>query len=600
MIVETGDVSSRPSACISDEQLRAGHFLACVSTAEGDVTVRIPQESRAGRVRPTLDAADSERAILPLADYGSRLPAHSSPPPVVKRTLHLDPPSVTDNSSDAARVRLALRKGSNIRDATISMNALRELPRVAREGNWTITAITAEPCDTMPCVSGFHPGDTSVRQYAIAIDVGTTTVEAALVDLNSREILSRAAQYNSQCRTGADVISRIIASAGDGMDEMHQLIVGDIVDLSEQLIQTAGISVDDIVAYYAAGNTVMTHLLLNITPEYIRESPYTPAASSFPWMRAKELGLPGSRACRFIALPCPASWLGGDVVAGITAAGIPWTERLTLFVDIGTNGELALGNSEWLVGASCSAGPTFEGSGIAHGMRAADGAIERVRIDDDTLEPSFATIGGTKPLGICGSGLIDCISELFMCGALGRDGRFATGLPGDRIRLGESGSEYLLADARQTGTGRDIVINENDVAALMRAKAAIHAGIHILCESMDLSPESIEEVVIAGGFGAYLDIDRILSLGMLPEIDKDRFVFLGNASLLGTTLVATNREIFRTVRRVAQMTTYLELTRNAGFMDLYVSALFFPHTETASYPKVEYARAQRAHLKAVS
>ena len=353
-------------------------------------------------------------------------------------------------------------------------------------------------------------------------------------------------------------------------------------------------------SYYVAGNTVMTHLFLDITPEHIRAAPYIPATSTFPWMSAREAGLPGGRTTRLYAMPCPASWLGGDIVAGVTAAGMPWTDKLTLFIDVGTNGEIVLGNSEWLVSASCSAGPAFEGGGILHGMRAADGAIEQVRIDDETLEPSFLTIGAQKPQGICGSGLIDCVSELFLCGALDRNGRFVERAVGEYVREGDHGLEYVLVAGESSAHGRDIVLTEKDIDNLMRAKAAIYAGINVLVESLDASIDDIEEVVIAGGFGRYLDLERVQALGMVPELPTERFVFLGNGSLLGASLVATSREVLRTARRTAEMMTYLELSVNAGFMDSYVSALFFPHTEIGQFPSTEALRAQRSRSKAVT
>jgi uncharacterized 2Fe-2S/4Fe-4S cluster protein (DUF4445 family) len=397
------------------------------------------------------------------------------------------------------------------------------------------------------------------------------------------------------------VISRVIASAKPGgLEEMHSLVLGTVRALVERCLAETGTDVEDIVSYYVAGNTVMTHLLLAITPEHIRTSPYVPVASTFPWMRAQELGLPAGRATRLIALPCPASWLGGDIVSGVVAAGMPWSERLTLFIDIGTNGEIVLGNSEWLVSASCSAGPAFEGGGILHGMRAADGAIEQVRIDDETLEPSILTIGGSKPLGICGSGLIDCVSELFLSGAIERSGRFRTDLDSPHLRETESGIEYVLVDAENSGTGHAIVLTEADIDNLVRAKAAIHAGINVLVESLDVGFDAIEEVVIAGGFGHYLDLERVMAIGMVPELDPERFVFIGNSSLLGATLVAGSREVLKTARRTAEMMTYLELSVNAGFMDHYMSALFLPHTNIGQFPSAEALLRQRSSARAVS
>jgi len=601
MVIEAGEVTALPSPRLSSEQAQQGYVLGCKTTVHGDVTVRIPEESRPGKA-PTAKGG-TRRAVNPVLsrqERVARLPRHTSPPPVAKRLVRMMPPDATDNINDASRVKLALKRGHGIRDATISLPALRELPAVARAGDWVVTAVAAEPCDTMPCVSGFQPGDTTARQYAVAVDIGTTTVEVAVIDLNTGRIVGQQADYNAQSCLGDDVISRIVASTKpDGLNRLRDLAVSSVSELTLAALEQAEAAPDDIVCYYVAANTVMTHLFLGITPEHIRSAPYVPVCSSFPWMRAHELGLPGCRTTRLYAMPCPASWLGGDIVAGVTAAGIPWSEKLTLFIDIGTNGEIVLGNSEWLVSASCSAGPTFEGGGVLHGMRAADGAIEQVRVDPATLEPSFLTIGASKPQGICGSGLIDCVSELFLCGALDRSGRFDNEIDSPHVRQGDHGPEYVIAAGGSTAHGRDIVLTENDVDALMRAKAAIYAGISVLIESLDANIEDIEEVVIAGGFGRYLDLERIMALGMVPELPADRFIFLGNSSLLGASLVSTSREVLRTARRTAEMMTYLELSVNAGFMDNYVSALFFPHTDFTQFPVTEALRAERSRAKAV-
>jgi uncharacterized 2Fe-2S/4Fe-4S cluster protein (DUF4445 family) len=601
MIVESGDVAASPSARLTAEQAAAGYVVGCKTTVLGDVTVRIPDASRPGAI-PSGNA--TRRAVNPILSRQqriARLPRHTSPPPVAKRLVRMTPPDTTDSTNDARLVKLGLRRAHGIRDATISLAALRELPRIAREGGWVVTAIAAEPCDTLPGVSGFQAGDTTDCQYAVAVDIGTTTVEVAVIDLNTGAEIAREADYNGQTRLGDDVISRIIASTKPGgLEELGRLVTETIVKLVETALSTCGASEEDIVCYYVAGNTVMTHLLLGITPEHIRTAPYTPVTSSFPWLRAQEFGLPSASTTRLYAMPCPASWLGGDIVAGVVAAGMPWTEKLTLFIDIGTNGEIVLGNSEWLVSTSCSAGPAFEGRGIRHGMRAAEGAIEQVRIDSETLEPSYLTIGAAKPAGICGSGLIDCVSELFLCGALERTGSFVAELDNPHVREGDSGREYVLVDASSSATGCDIVLTESDIDNLMRAKAAIFAGITVLAESLDVDLNEIEEVVVAGGFGRYLDLERVVALGMVPELPRDRFVFLGNGSLLGAALAATSREVLRTARKTGEMMTYLELSVNAGFMDSYMSALFLPHTDLGQFPQTEKLRAERSRIGAVS
>ncbi|NTU72081.1 MAG: DUF4445 domain-containing protein [Coriobacteriia bacterium] len=600
MVVESGSVDTKGSAKLTREEVAAGYVLSCVSTVTGDVTVRVPIEARPGQAPARGTSTRRPNAVLTPEEHAIRLPKHGSPPPVAKRVLRMNEPTVQDNVNDATRVRQALKRTHGVETASITLPALRELPYAVREGEWVVTAFASEPCDSAPVVTGFQAGDTSARHYAVAVDVGTTTVEIALVDLNTGDVVASASEYNAQVSRGEDVISRVIASTKPGgLEDLEALVIGTIKGLVEQALSTSGVSADDIVAYYVAGNTVMSHLLLGISPEFIRTSPYVPAASTFPWMRAADFGLPAARATRMYVVPCPASWLGGDIVAGLVAAGVPWTEKLTLFIDVGTNGEIVLGNNEWLVSCSCSAGPAFEGGGILHGMRAANGAIEQVRIDDETLEPTIMTIGGVKPLGICGSGLIDTAAELFMCGALGRDGKFRTDHSSPYLVEGERGLEYVLASAEESATGKRIVLTEVDVENLMRAKAAIYSGIAVLVESLDLSMDDIEEVVIAGGFGHYLDLERVVALGMVPEIAPERFVFLGNGSLLGAKLVAGSREVLRTTKRTAETVTYLELSVNAGFMDNYTSALFLPHTNLTLFPRTEEIRAARLSEKAV-
>ena len=351
--------------------------------------------------------------------------------------------------------------------------------------------------------------------------MGTTTVEVALLDLVAGTVLAQAAEYNAQVTRGEDVISRVIAaSKPGGLEELQDLVSETISKLALKVGTEAGVGPDEILAYVMAGNTVMTHLLLGISPASIRTAPYVPAATTFPRTSAREISVPGAEHTQAVALPCPASWLGGDIMAGLVAAGIPWTDKLTLFIDVGTNGEIVLGNREWLVACSCSAGPAFEGGGILHGMRAAEGAVEQVRVDPNTLEPSIITICCERPLGICGSGLIDCVSELFLAGALERSGKFKTDIDSPYVRRGERGLEYVVVPADDSGTGSDIVLTELDIENLMRAKAAIFAGISVLAESLDVSFSAIEQVVVAGGFGHYLDLERISVLGMLPEIDS--------------------------------------------------------------------------------
>ena len=601
MVVESGSVGSKPSHLLTAHQIEEGYVLGCTASVTEDVSVRIPPESRPGAAPSRVRSGRIANPVLSADLQAARLPDRRAALPITKRCVKVAQPDHVDNASDMTRVLHALRRTHHLKNIDATLEACRELPTVLREGEFTVTAVVSDLPSGASLVTGFQAGDTSDRQFGVAVDVGTTTVEVAIVDLVTRETVAQATEYNAQVDRGEDVISRIIAATRrGGLDELQSLIVGTISRLTDRLLGEAGVSIDDVVAYFAAGNTVMTHLLLDVSPANIRTDPYVPAASFFPWTQAAEVGLPASSATRLVTIPCPASWLGGDIVAGVVAAGLPWSEKLTLFVDVGTNGEIVLGGKEFMVACSCSAGPAFEGGGIGHGMRAADGAIEQVRIDPETLEPSLLTIGHGKPLGICGSGLIDTVSELFLAGAIDRSGKFADDTGSPRVRRTERGLEYLLVPAKESGTRSDIVLAETDVENLMRAKAAVFAGINVLLESLDLTLDNIDEVIVAGGFGHYLDLERVMVLGMFPELPAERFHFLGNSSLIGARLAASSREMLDETNRVAEAITYLELSVNASFMEMYVSSLFLPHTDLSLFPKTEALLAQSASQKAVS
>ncbi|MFH1003672.1 MAG: ASKHA domain-containing protein, partial [Chloroflexota bacterium] len=269
--------------------------------------------------------------------------------------------------------------------------------------------------------------------------------------------------------------------------------------------------------------------------------------------------------------PSVASYVGGDIVAGVVGSGIHQRKKLTLFMDIGTNGEIVVGNSDWMVTASCSAGPTFEGGGVKYGMIAADGAIQDVDINPGSLEPMVHTIGDARPRGICGSGLINTVAGLLEAGIIGQDGSFHTGLPTKRVRQGEDGHEYLLAPAKDTQIGKDIVITEVDIDNLMRAKAAMYAGWQTLVRSVGFTVADLEQVIVAGAFGNSLDVEKAIAIGLLPDLPRERFVFVGNGSLLGARLISFCNEMLEDGERIARMMTNIELSENPAFMDHYLA-----------------------------
>jgi uncharacterized 2Fe-2S/4Fe-4S cluster protein (DUF4445 family) len=336
-----------------------------------------------------------------------------------------------------------------------------------------------------------------------------------------------------------------------------------------------------------AGNTTMLQLLLGLDPTYIRLAPYTPAATFIPPVKASSLGIKVAEPVYIFTFPLTASYVGGDIIAGIVGSGVHKRKKLTFYIDIGTNGEILIGNSDWMVTAACSAGPAFEGGGIKHGMLATNGAIEDFDISPSNLEPLIGTIGEEKPKGICGSGLINIVAGLLEAGVIGQNGKFNTDLSTKRIRPGSDGYEYVLSWAPETQIGKDIVITEVDIDNLMRAKAALYAGYQTLAISVGMTSSDFEQVIIAGAFGRHINIEKSITIGLFPDIPRDRYIFIGNGSLLGARLTSFSTDMLDDARRVARMVTNFELSENADFMNNYIAALFLPHTNAKEFPSVK-------------
>ncbi len=599
VVVEKGGVASEASAKLTDEQVAAGSVLACTSTVTGDVAVRVPVESQLGDTRAVL--AREHRTVthgsaLTPQDLGALFGDFELDPATRRLYLELPPPSLEDNIGDLERLRRELARAHGVEEFSVDHACLLRLAGRLRAADWKVTAtLTRSGEGECARLIGIDPGDRSGRHYGLAVDIGTTTVWAELVDLSTRAALGRESEYNTQISLGDDIISRIVASTKkDGLARLQGLVVGTIKTLVDRLLERTGVERDDIVYLVAAGNTTMVHLFYGVDPRHIREEPYIPTMNFVPTVPAAALGVRIAPGARVFCVPGRASYVGGDITAGLLAAGVNRSDRLTLYIDIGTNGEMALGNREWLLSCACSAGPAFEGGSVKHGMRAVLGAIETVRIDPDTLEPMIVTIGQKRAKGICGSGLIDAVAELFLTGVINERGKFDMDLGHPRLRSRDGVAEYLLVPAEQSGTGEDIAITEADLDNLIRTKGAIYAGIATLLGQMEMPVEAIEQVFIAGGFGRYLELDQAITIGLLPEFAEDKVKYVGNGSLLGAHLVLLSQAARRTVAEIARGMTYLELSTNPGFMDNYVSALFLPHTDQHAFPSV-LQRVARAH-----
>ncbi len=592
VMVTSGTVRGGKTEKISDADFAKGYRLACLSHAETSLEVEIPPESRLHR--GVLDALRISKPTGRLAssrDAESTAGLHS--PVIEKKVVTIDVPDLEDSASDLSRTLRALKKQHNLEDVSVDYPAIRGLSSAVRKGGWKATAtilhtrLGTKPGSSHPRVINIEAGDTSARRYSIAIDVGTTTVCGELIDLARGETIAEASDYNGQIRYGEDVISRMVfAQKGEGLSILQKTVTDTMNGVIAELLRKGCIVRDDVPHMTIAANTAMTHLLLGLDTRHIRSAPYTPVVNQMPPVRAAELSLDLPGHAYLYAMPMISSYVGGDIVAGVLASGLHRREKNTLFIDIGTNGEIVVGNKEWLVTASCSAGPAFEGGGIRHGMRATFGAIEEIRIDPATCEPVVFTIGEEKPKGVCGSGIINIVAEFLETGLLEPNGKFRTDIQTDRMRRGSDGMEYVLVDAGRSGIDGDIVITEVDIDNFMRAKGAMYAGYQTLLESVGLSYNDIDEVIIAGAFGSYVDIEKSVITGLFPDLPVERFSFIGNSSLRGARLATLSRELLTEAEEIAAKMTNFELSENKSFMDHYVAALFFPHTEMRNFPTV--------------
>ncbi|MEW6379444.1 MAG: ASKHA domain-containing protein [bacterium] len=627
VVVRGGVCHASPSPFLRKEEIGKGYCLACLVLVEGDMEVEIPPESRAAAGGPAVVVGHKAGGDKPDTAPGAPSAPESTPSPapgvpaagsrilfeekpVVRdklvlgkweieprtRRVHLQmqPPSLDDHRSDIERLRADLVvRGFSGERMRCPLPVLKKLSKVLRSGSWQITVTLIELPDGVEILD-IQPGDQTQHHLGLAIDVGTTSVVVYLVDLLTGQVIDTAGSYNAQIRCGEDVISRIVyARTHEGLAELQQLVVGTMNELIDQILQGTGLAARNIGCIVAAGNTTMIHLLLGLDPRYIREEPYIPTVSSVPPVKAAEIGLKVNEHAYLYCLPAIASFVGGDITAGILTTGMHKEPPLTIFIDIGTNGEIVLGNADWLVTASCSAGPAFEGGEVLHGMRAASGAIESVAIDRETLEPRISVIGQAAPAGICGSGIIDALAEMLLTGLLDRKGKICRDIAHPRLREGEYGFEYVLVFAKDSAIQKDIVITEIDINNILRAKGAVYAGCSTLLKQMSLGVEDIERFLIAGGFGRYLNIHNAVVIGLLPDIPYEKFRYLGNSSVTGGHLALLSQRLWKEAEHIARSTTYLELSTSASFMDEYVSALFLPHTNISLFPRVELLLGER-------
>ncbi len=596
VIVEDGTVAGGESERLSAQDLAAGYRLACQAVVNSDLTVRIPVESSVDTSALGTQVAPRQTARIQQMDFNELKEEGLFLPAVEKIYLELPEPDEQDHLPDVTRLVSFLDLQHDEHRLEVDLRVIRRMPDILRQSEFKVTATLARPVRKKgkTRIINIQAGDTTDRNFAIAVDIGTTTVYGQLLDLKTGEILAEKGDFNGQISYGEDVITRIVfAEKEGGLEKLNQVVIQTMNKIIGRIIKKAGIDAGDISTITIAANTTMTQLFLAVNPRYIRRAPYVPSATLYPPVRANDLGLDLGDQVTALVYPQVSSYVGGDIVAGVMGSGLYRAEALTLYLDIGTNAEIVIGNQDWMACAACSAGPAFEGGGIEFGMRAAKGAIEDFSIDPDTLEPMNITVGDVRPRGICGSGLIITVAILFEYGIINNQGKFNRDLATDRIRERNGIYEYVLAWQKDTQIDRDVSLTEIDIENLIRAKGAIYSGCLTLLEEVGMRIADIDHIILAGGFGSYVDLEKAMTIGLLPEIDPDRVTFIGNGSLMGAKMSALTNHIRRDVVAVTRMMTSFELSETPSYMDNYIAALFLPHTDMDQFPRVKQRMDQR-------
>lgn len=580
----SGNVDSDSLGKLSRVSVAEGYVLACkTKVLDSTLVVEIPEQQtrKGGKFTDAAEDAHLVKKELFPANY-------NYDPLAIKWCIDVPEPQLEDGLSDLDRLTRRIQKEWGKNEVTCHLSVIRKLASTLREENGIVTiTMIREP--NRHLIIGIEAGDHTTQHYGIAVDVGTTTIAVQLVFLPLAEVIATKSDYNDQITCGLDVISRInYGRKPEQLQELRDRVLKTINNLISEVTKIHSIAPESICNAVISGNTTMTHLLLGLPPEYIRLEPYTPTILEAPYLTADEVGIDIHPQSWVYLSPSVGSYVGGDITAGLLCTDLATdSDEVSLFIDIGTNGELAIGNSDFLMTCACSAGPAFEGGGIEFGMRAAMGAIEKVSVDKESGKAEYWTIGNVKPKGICGSGMISLLANLYLngwidaAGKLNREKKSASILEEDRYAY------YIIATANESGTGSPIKISELDIENIIRAKAAIYSACYLMLEQVGMTFEDLSKVYIAGGFGRFLDLNNAKVIGLIPDLTEDKFQYIGNSSLMGTYMVLVSQEYREKQLELAKKMTYMELSTDPSYMDQYTGAMFIPHTDMSRFPSVE-------------
>jgi len=572
MIVKEGEVTGAVTGKLTRDEIKKGFVLACMTLVRSDLVIEIPPETLAQKKITADREADRFRDLKEMAPTWKK----SLPSPLITKVyLALDEPVITNNIADHQRVCDAIRKKVKTESMQMGLKIIQSIPQILRENNYKITATLGVRRDIAE-IMNIEGGDTSDKNFIVVIDIGTTTIVAHLVDGVKYKTLDAKACFNSQGIYGREVTGRMISAEKRGTEELNRLLVKDINQLVGALAEENSVSQKNINAVVCSGNTAMGHFLLGLPTENIRRYPYVATSVAPPPLRAAEVGIRINPRGLLYSLPGISGWVGSDLTAGILATGIYYSDKVSLLMDIGTNGEIILGNREWMIACSASAGPALEGASVVSGMRAESGAIEKVFAENGEIR--YSVIGGVKPRGICGSGLIDLVAVMLRQGIIDRSGQMQD--EKSELIIREKGlGKFILVSEEEAHNGKTIFITESEIENIITAKAAIFAAMKILLSRLQISFSEIEQFFIAGAFGNYINIRNAVTIGLIPAIHEDKVFFVGNTSVQGAKIAALYHEGFQALDKIREGTTYYDLMGANDYIDEFQKAMFLPHTD---------------------
>jgi len=567
IIIEKGTIEETltedEKSFLSAEEIKVKFRLACQTKINDNLTIRIPEASRTGKQKLQVEGIKTLVKLEPL---------------VKKYFVKLDKPTLDNPQSDADRLNTHISNNFGISNLRYDFFLLRSLGKIIRDADYEFTVVIWNESE----IIAIEKGDTTEQIYGYAVDIGTTKLAGYLLDLVSGEVLAAHGLMNPQIPYGEDVISRL------GFKEprkLHDVIIEGLNELLTDLAERAKVDLENVYEMTAVGNTTMHHIFLNLDAKQLGFAPYVPVVKRGLTINNIELGMKFNKGGKIYTLPVVAGFVGADTIGVILASEIYKRDELCMALDIGTNTEVVLGNKERIVTCSCASGPAFEGAHIKFGMRAANGAIEKIKIDPDTLEPTYKTIDNAKPRGICGSAIVDIPAELLKANIIDSWSRFKKGINSERVREGNDGFEYVLAWGKDNHSNDDITVSQKDIREIILAKAAMHTGTEILMQTYGIQEKDIEKLFIAGAFGTHIDIENARIIGIYPEIPLEKVERIGNAAGTGARMCLVSKTMRQLAEDITRKTEYIELAVQPNFQNTFLNSHYLPYADLERYPK---------------